>query len=49
MKRIARVAILKQVCPAADAGVQDILDMGWSVWVNLKSEEELLTGGLCHY
>ena len=49
MKRMARVAVLKQVCPPADSGVMDIINQGWSLWVAMKSDEELLTGGTCHY
>lgn len=49
MKRIARVAVLKQVCPNDDSGIKDILDQGWHLWINIRSEVELLTGGTCHY
>ncbi|MBT4933821.1 MAG: hypothetical protein HOL66_16235 [Rhodospirillaceae bacterium] len=49
MKRIARVAVLNQVCPPAGSGVESILEQGWSLWVTLKSSDETLTGGTCHY
>ncbi len=49
MKRMARVALLNQVCPHSESGVREILDQGWSLWVVLNSEDELLTGGTCHY
>jgi hypothetical protein len=49
MKRIARVALLNQVCPPAGSGVENILEQGWSLWVTLKSSDEILTGGTCHY
>lgn len=49
MKRIARVALLNQVCPAAGSGVEKILDQGWHLWVTLNGPGEILTGGTCHY
>lgn len=49
MRRMARVAILNKVCPEAESGVMHILDQGWRLWVALKTSEEVLTGGTCHY
>jgi hypothetical protein len=49
MKRIARVAILTNVCPKPGSGIEDIINQGWNIWVDLKSPDELLTGGTCHY
>ncbi|MBL6941966.1 MAG: hypothetical protein ISR53_07375 [Rhodospirillales bacterium] len=49
MRRIARVAVLNQICPPAGSGVKSILEQGWSLWVTLKSADETLTGGTCHY
>lgn len=49
MRRISRVAVLNQVCPAAGSGIEDILDKGWSLWITLNSPDEKLTGGTCHY
>lgn len=49
MKRMARVAILTQICPELGSGVEDILDKGWHIWVTLKTSEENLTGGTCQY
>jgi hypothetical protein len=49
MRRISRVALLSQVCPAAGSGIEDILNQGWSLWIILNSPNEKLTGGTCHY
>lgn len=49
MKRMARVAVLNQVCPKIGSGVEEILDQGWHLWVALKARDETLTGGTCHY
>lgn len=49
MKRMARVALLNQVCPDEKSGIRNILDQGWNLWVVLKSPDDLLTGGTCHY
>ena len=49
MKRMARVALLNEVCPKAGSGVKKILDQGWTLWVALKNKDEVLTGGTCHY
>jgi len=49
MRRIARVAVLTQVCPDATSGIKDITDLGWSLWIVLNGPDEVLTGGTCHY
>ena len=49
VKRIARVKFLKNVCPPPDSGVMFIIENGWDLWVTLKTGDELLTGGTCHY
>ena len=49
VKRMARVEFLKNVCPPEDSGVMFVIENGWNLWVILKSGDELLTGGTCHY
>lgn len=49
MRRISRVALLNQVCPAAGSGIEKILEQGWSLWITLNGPDEKLTGGTCHY
>lgn len=49
VSRMDRVEFLSNVCPPEDSGVMFIIDNGWSLWVTLKAEDEILTGGTCHY
>ena len=47
--RMGRVQFLKNVCPAQDSGVMFVIENGWTLWVSLKTGDEILTGGSCHY
>jgi len=49
MRLITRVALLEPICPPANSGIKDILNMGWTLWITLNSPDEKLTGGTCHY
>lgn len=49
VQRMARVEFLNNVCPPQDSGVMFVIENGWNLWVTLKTGDELLTGGTCHY
>jgi hypothetical protein len=48
-RRIARAEFLKSVCPAPDSGISRMIDVGWNLWITLKSKSGNLTGGTCKY
>ncbi len=49
VKRMARIEFLNNVCPPEDSGVMFVIENGWDLWVTMKTGDELLTGGTCHY
>jgi len=45
--RMARPAYLRALCPPKDSGVWAGADRGKSIWIDLTSTDETLTGGTC--
>jgi hypothetical protein len=46
---MARLTLLEIICPPADSGVQEFLKQGWNIWIEIKGNDEKLTGGTCPY
>ena len=48
-RRIVRSEFLKPVCPTAESSISRMIDVGWNLWITLKSKTGNLTGGTCKY
>jgi hypothetical protein len=48
-RRIVRAEFLKSVCPTPESGISRMIEVGWNLWITLKSNSGNLTGGTCKY
>jgi len=46
---IQRASFLKDACPPMGPELQAVLDKGFTLWMDIKGKDELLTAGTCTY